>query len=151
MAVTILRKTGFFGSWGKLSLMVKDEEIITISEGQTVTFNLPTYPAYLSVKGDPSTAILVSDHQKYILCVHPPFLWAQAMAFSLLFFSLFLCSHLGHAGVDLGLPFAEALQRLRQLERLDLDGVRAFLQFVQTQAGVLDFILRVLQLLLEGG
>ena len=89
MAVTILRKTGIFGSWGKLSLMVKDEEIITISEGQTVTFNLPTYPAYLSVKGDPSTAILVSDHQKYILCVHPHFLWAQVMAFTLLFLSLF--------------------------------------------------------------
>lgn len=89
MAVTILRKTGIFGSWGKLSLMVKDEEIITISEGQTVTFNLPTYPAYLSVKGDPSTAILVSDHQKYILCVHPRFLWAQVMAFTLLFLSLF--------------------------------------------------------------
>lgn len=89
MAVTILRKTGIFGSWGKLSLMVKEEEITSISEGQTVTFDLATYPAFLSVKGDSSTPILVSDHQKYILCVHPPFLWAQAMAFSLLFLSIF--------------------------------------------------------------
>ena len=92
MAVTILRKTGFFGSWGKLSLLAQEEEITTISNGQTVTFDLPTYPtypAYLSVKGDPSTAILVSDHQKYILCVHPRFLWAQVMAFTLLTLSLF--------------------------------------------------------------
>ena len=89
MAVTILRKTGFFGSWGKLSLMVKEEEITSISEGQTVTFDLPSYPAFLRVKGDSSTPILVSDHQKYILCVHPPFLWAQAMAFTILFLSLF--------------------------------------------------------------
>ena len=90
MAVSILRKTGFFSPWGKLTLMVENAEITTISDGQTVTFDLPTYPSYLSVKGDPSTAILVSDHQKYILCTHPYFLWAQIMALNLLIFSAFI-------------------------------------------------------------
>ena len=90
MAVTILRKTGFFGSWGKLSLLAQEEEITTISNGQTVTFDLPTYPTYLSIKGDPKSAILVSDHQKYILCSHPLFIWAQVLAFTLLILSTFI-------------------------------------------------------------
>ncbi|MDO5078400.1 MAG: hypothetical protein Q4D67_02070 [Streptococcus minor] len=92
MAVTILRKTGFWGAWGKLSLIVQDEEITTISDGQTVTFDLPTYPTYISIKGDPKSAVLVSDHHQYILCTHPQFVWAQVLAANILILSAFIPS-----------------------------------------------------------
>lgn len=90
MAVTILRKTGLFGPFGKLLLLVQDEEITEIANNQTVTFDLPIYPTYLNVKGDPKSAILVNNHEKYILCTHPLFQWCQIFAISLLILSLMI-------------------------------------------------------------
>lgn len=90
MTVTILRKTGFFGTWGALSLIIDGEEITTIKDGQTVSFELPTSPTYLNIKGDPKSAILVSDHQKYILCMHPLFQLGQLTFLALIVLKFFL-------------------------------------------------------------
>lgn len=90
MAVTILRKTGVLGPLGQLPLMVGEEEITRIANNQTVTFDLPTYHSYLSIKGDPKSAIFVSDHEKYILCTHPLFQWACLTAISLFVISILI-------------------------------------------------------------
>ncbi|CQR24898.1 hypothetical protein BN1356_01250 [Streptococcus varani] len=90
MAVTILRKTGIFGPWGQLKLIVKEDEAAKIANNQTVTFDLPSYPIHLSIKGDPKSTILVSDHQKYILCTNPLFQWACLTAISLFIISIFI-------------------------------------------------------------
>lgn len=90
MAVSILRKTGFWGPWGKIDLQIEDERIATIANHQSVSFDAPRYPVYLSVKGDPKSAILISDHQKYILCIHPYFQLCYLTAVTLLVLSFFV-------------------------------------------------------------
>lgn len=87
MAVSILRKTGFWGPWGNLSLVIQGEAVATIANNQSVSFEITQSPVYLSVQEDPKSAILVSDHQKYILCIHPYFQFCYLVALSFLIFS----------------------------------------------------------------
>ncbi|EXI64562.1 MAG: hypothetical protein AW08_03646 [Candidatus Accumulibacter adjunctus] len=63
---------------------------------------------------------------------------------------LFLDGHLAQAVVDLRLPLAQALLRLRQLQRLDLDRVRPVLQQAELVAGIVQRLLRFGKRLLDG-
>jgi hypothetical protein len=56
---------------------------------------------------------------------------------------LFLGNHFSQTLVDLRLPLTEALLRLRQLQRLDLDGMRLVLQNAQLLPRLVHSVLRI--------
>ena len=58
-------------------------------------------------------------------------------------FALFLGRHLGQTVVDLRLPLAETVERLRNLERFNLNCMRPVLQVIEVLARFLQGILRI--------
>lgn len=71
MSITILRKTSFIDSWRSLELLVDQQSVVQLPNHHSQTFELPYYPAKLTIKEDPKSSLIVNNHQILILETNP--------------------------------------------------------------------------------
>lgn len=89
MSITILRKTSFIDSWRSLELLVDQHSVARLPNQNSQTFELPYYPAKLTVKEDPKSALIVNNHQILILETNPLYQCLTLAILGFLFLSFF--------------------------------------------------------------